>query len=99
MTFDVKSGPHPHSQSKGGEVREVQFVIERECAVERPNPVELNPDEQFAVFVEWPPSRQEGSLETTCGPIAFRLTRPHPRVKHFPDDLGWVCEHMGRIIE
>ena len=113
MTFDVTSGPHPHSQSQSAEVREVQFEVQRACPDHQPESVNRKPTSAlpFAVWVYWPPKRRSQlaplGLSRVCRTAeAFVHLTPEGQqewMNRVPN-AKWVefpvlCEHMGRIIE
>ena len=99
MTFDVKSGPHPHSQSNGGEVREVQFEVLRRCPVDNPKADLPIVGASFPVWLRYP----SDGLDPSCGVPYYRQAAEQSdvwRLHGFTENLnGTVCEHMGRIIE
>lgn len=104
MTFDVKSGPHPHSQSGSGEVREVQFEIQRPC----PSWPEwharhlLSRRLPIAIWVYYPAiARTDHQCDVF--PYVYRLT---PSGRKIIEELfgtvtprACVCQCLGRIIE
>jgi hypothetical protein len=104
MTCNGKAGPHPLLQSQRGEVREVQFEVQRFCPDAYAEAVDRRPVHfPFAVWVYWPPETRK---DHPCGEtqIVYRLS---PRGRQQLQALfGYsvnrgasACEHMGRIIE
>jgi hypothetical protein len=82
-------------------VREVQFLIERECPEPGDEPTNLT-EYPAAVFVEWPPVDGLPRAPTPCSSKSFyRLLRREARRLGYTNlSDGWyVCEHMGHLIE
>lgn len=87
------------------ERREVQFLLERACADSGERHAQAIEQLQppIPIWVYWPPRTQQ----CTCGaPRSFevcesakRLARD--RIAYEPNEApgGYVCEHMGRLIE
>lgn len=99
----IKSGPHPSLHQHSGEVREVQFELQRAC----PSGHQINID-SFAelplpmpVWVSWPAVR---NISGWCDSrVLYRITPDEldRAQKRWPGKYvgSYVCEHMGRLIE
>lgn len=107
---NCKSGPHPSLHSQNGEVREVQFVIERHCPWDRPLDEELREalaaHLPLATWVFWPGQESRSRRCKTDAPV-YRLSPRGVAVvnESVPEGFEiypaafYVCEHMGRLIE
>jgi len=91
----------------GGQQRQVQFVIERDCPQSRRKTAVKPPwliDE--CIWVEWPPQEAWDRSSWPCElPLRFRVTDAsfaecvRKLGKNPRQSYAYVCEHMGRIIE
>lgn len=103
-----KSGPQIFRAREAGEVREVQFVIERRCPhnAKEAYPAKFDQALPFPVWVRFPPEIREdpefGCVETS---IVYRLSAVGIRQlrRRFGVTANTktpcVCEHMGQVIE
>jgi hypothetical protein len=103
MTVNRKSGPHPSLHPQGGEVREVQFLVERECPEPGDFPTNLR-EHPAPIFVIWAPlhvSDLQPDFVSCSSPHFFQLTGDE--AERLGYDTTWhdwyVCEHIGRLIE
>lgn len=96
------SGPQIFRAREGGEVLEVQFLVERFCP-SISTPSDLQVAESFAVWVDL----NDRQRTSPCGGVSFGVT---PKgLRDFrrngfepigtPGRKAAVCEHMGRLIE